>query len=100
MVADQGQPRWNGCRMCADNGRDLSSRFQQKSAEPQIPPRHAGTGRLRSVEKHFQEEASTQRSLRSPGFPVEVGCAGEQYAPFLKERRTRGLVQRSEAGNP
>src|SRR5438270_503993 len=29
--------------------------------------------------------------LRSHGFPVEVGGAGEQHAPFLKERRTRGL---------
>ena len=32
--------------------------IQEGSVEPQVP-------RLRSVEKHFQEEASTQRSLRS-----------------------------------
>jgi transcription elongation factor GreA len=35
-----------------------------------------------------------------PGFPVYVGGAGEGHAPFRKERRTRNLVQGSEAGNP
>jgi len=30
-----------------------------------------------------------------PRFPVKVGGFRELYAPFLKERRTRGLVQRN-----
>jgi hypothetical protein len=35
-----------------------------------------------------------------PGFPVELGGFGKLHAPFLTERRTRGLVQRCVAGNP
>ena len=35
-----------------------------------------------------------------PGFPVELGGFGKLHAPFLTERRTRGLFQRSVAGNP
>ena len=38
--------------------------------------------------------------LRYPGFPVDVGGVGKHHAPFFKERRTRGLVQRRVAGNP
>jgi len=38
--------------------------------------------------------------LRCPGFPVEVGGVGKHHAPFLRERRTRGPIQRSVAGNP
>jgi hypothetical protein len=34
------------------------------------------------------------------GFPVELGGFGKLHAPFLTERRTRGLVQRCVAGNP
>jgi hypothetical protein len=37
--------------------------------------------------------------LRSPRFPVELGGAGKFHAAFLSESRTRGRVQRSEAGN-
>jgi hypothetical protein len=40
------------------------------------------------------------RSLGYPGFPVELGGAGELHAPFLTERRTRGPVQCCVAGNP
>ena len=36
----------------------------------------------------------------SPGFPVELGGFGELHAPFLMERRTRGSLQCSVAGNP
>jgi hypothetical protein len=35
-----------------------------------------------------------------PGFPVELGGFGKLHAPFLTERRKRGLVQRCVAGNP
>src|SRR5271156_3628689 len=35
-----------------------------------------------------------------PGFPVELGGFDKLHAPFLTERRTRGLVQRCVAGNP
>jgi len=35
--------------------------------------------------------------LRCPGFPVDVGGVGKHHAPFFKERRTRGLVQRRVA---
>jgi hypothetical protein len=38
--------------------------------------------------------------LRYPGFPVEVGGVDKVHAPFFKERRTRGSVRRSVAGNP
>ncbi|MGC2401157.1 MAG: hypothetical protein WA510_15295, partial [Acidobacteriaceae bacterium] len=38
--------------------------------------------------------------LRYPGFPVEVSGVGELHAPFFKERRIRGPVRRSVAGNP
>jgi hypothetical protein len=31
---------------------------------------------------------------------VELGGFGKLHAPFLTERRTRGLVQRCVAGNP
>ena len=40
------------------------------------------------------------RSLGFPGFPVEVGGVGELHAPFLTERRKRGLVLCRVAGNP
>src|SRR5271156_1776454 len=45
---------------------------------------------------------SSWATFRSPfpGFPVELGGFGKLHAPFLTERRTRGLVQRSVAGNP
>jgi hypothetical protein len=36
--------------------------------------------------------------LRYPGFPVQVGGVGKHHAPFLKERRTRCLVQYRVAG--
>ena len=36
----------------------------------------------------------------SPGFPVELGGFGELHAPFFMERRTRGSLQCSVAGNP
>ena len=40
--------------------------------------------------KHFQETASTQRSLHfSPGFPVEVGCVDQDHAVSFKENRIR-----------
>jgi len=35
-----------------------------------------------------------------PGFPVELGGFGKLHAPFLTERRRRGIVQRYVAGNP
>ena len=38
--------------------------------------------------------------LRYPGFPVEVGGAGELHAAFFTESRTRVRVQRYVAGNP
>jgi hypothetical protein len=38
--------------------------------------------------------------LRYPGFPVEVGGAGELNAAFLTESRTRGPVLCRVAGNP
>jgi hypothetical protein len=57
--------------------------FQEGSAEPRIPPRHAGTGRL-----------------RSPGFPVEIGGVGELHAPFLTRKAHTQPVRRSVAGNP
>ena len=38
--------------------------------------------------------------LRSPGLPVELGGVDALHAPFFTEGRTRGLVQRSVAGNP
>jgi hypothetical protein len=40
------------------------------------------------------------RSLGYPGFPVELGGACELHAPFLTERRTRGIVLCCVAGNP
>jgi hypothetical protein len=52
-------------------------------SELQIPPRHAGTGRL-----------------RSPGFPVEFRGVGEPHAPFLKRKAHTRLVQCCAAGNP
>jgi hypothetical protein len=36
----------------------------------------------------------------STGFPAELGGFGKLHAPFLTERRTRGLVQRCVAANP
>src|SRR5271155_5538797 len=36
----------------------------------------------------------------SPGFPVELGGFDELHAPFFMERRTRGSLQCSVAGNP
>ena len=36
----------------------------------------------------------------SHGFPVELGGSGELHAPFFMERRTRGSLQCSVAGNP
>jgi hypothetical protein len=36
----------------------------------------------------------------APGFPVELGGFGKLHAPFLTERRTRGLLLRCVAGNP
>ena len=55
-----------------------------------------------SVEKHFQERSAEPQipPLRYPGFPVEVSGADEFHAAFLNESRTRGPVRRSEAGNP
>jgi len=38
--------------------------------------------------------------LRYPGFPADVGGAGELHAAFLNESRTRGRVRCREAGNP
>jgi hypothetical protein len=58
-------------------------RFHKRSAELQIPPRRAGTGRL-----------------RSPGFPVEPVALTDLMRLSLRERRTRDLVQCSVAGNP
>ena len=52
--------------------------FQEWSAEPQIPPRHAGTGRL-----------------RSPGFPVEIGGVVRLHAPFLTREAHTQPVHRS-----
>jgi len=40
------------------------------------------------------------RSLRYPGFPVEVGRVGELHAAFLTESRTRGRWGCRVAGNP
>jgi hypothetical protein len=36
----------------------------------------------------------------SPGFPVELVGFGKLHAPFFMERRTRGSLQCSVAGNP
>jgi hypothetical protein len=36
----------------------------------------------------------------SPGFPVELGGFDELHAPFFMERRKRGSLQCSVAGNP
>ena len=36
----------------------------------------------------------------SPGFPVEFAGFGELHASFFTERRTRGSLQCSVAGNP
>jgi hypothetical protein len=38
--------------------------------------------------------------LRYPGFPVDIGGAGELHAAYLTESRTRGRFQCSVAGNP
>jgi len=43
---------------------------------------------------------SRSTTLRSPGFPVELGGVGALHAAFLNESSTRGFVQRSVAGNP
>ena len=43
---------------------------------------------------------SAQQSDLAPGFPVELGGLGTLHAPFLTERRTRGLLLRCVAGNP
>jgi hypothetical protein len=40
------------------------------------------------------------RKSEFPRFPVELSGFGTLHAPFLTERRTRGLVQRCVAGNP
>ena len=39
-------------------------------------------------------------SRPSPGFPVELGGSDELHAPFFMERRTRGYLHCSVAGNP
>jgi hypothetical protein len=44
--------------------------------------------------------ADLSTTLRSPGFPVELGGVGALHAAFLNESSTRGNVQRCVAGNP
>ena len=46
------------------------------------------------------ETAGPSPTLRSPGFPVEVGGAGELHAAFRNESSTCGSVRRCVAGNP
>ena len=46
------------------------------------------------------ETAGPSPTLRSPGFPVEVGGAGGLHAAFRNESSTRGSVRRCVAGNP
>src|ERR1700691_1244527 len=52
--------------------------------------------------KHSQEKSAELQipRLRSPGFPVELGGAGDLMRLSLRERRTRGFVQCCVAGNP
>ena len=45
-------------------------------------------------------DSSEVQVAPDPGFAVELGGFSKLYAPFLTERRTRGLVQRCVAGNP
>ena len=51
-------------------------------------------------DKFIAPERLNCRSLGFPGFPVELGGAGELHAPFFTERRTRGPVLCCVAGNP
>jgi hypothetical protein len=44
--------------------------------------------------------AGPSTTLRSPGFPVELGGVGELHAAFRNESSTRGCVRRCVAGNP
>ena len=52
--------------------------------------------------EHFEERASTQRSLHyaPPGFPVKTRGFEDLHAALSTESRTRGRCQRREAGNP
>jgi hypothetical protein len=54
----------------------------------------------RPVRHQKWKTADLSTSLRSPGFPVELGGVGARYAAFLNESSTRGNVQRCVAGNP
>jgi hypothetical protein len=55
----------------------------------------------RDASQHaFDTDQENCRSLGFPGFPVELGGAGEFHAPFLTESRTRGPVLCCVAGNP
>jgi hypothetical protein len=47
-----------------------------------------------------EKTAGLSTTLRSPGFPVELGGVGALHAAFLNESSTRGNVQRCVAGNP
>jgi hypothetical protein len=47
-----------------------------------------------------KETADLSTTLRSPGFPVELGGVGVLHAAFLTESSTLGHVQRCAAGNP
>jgi hypothetical protein len=48
----------------------------------------------------MKSTADLSTTLRSPGFPVELGGVDALLAAFLNESSTRGFVQRRAAGNP
>jgi hypothetical protein len=52
------------------------------------------------AESGMDGTAGPSTTLRSPGFPVEVGGVGELHAAFRNESSTRGSVRRCAAGNP
>src|ERR1700722_1171058 len=60
----------------------------------------AGPQGLKCLRESRKKTADLSTTLRSPGFPVELGGVDVLHAAFLNESSTRGHLQRCVAGNP
>ena len=79
LVAFMSSPAWDGVVTLCERNNPLD-----------VPP---------PAENAFQLLADTG-CAPYPRFPVKLSGFRELHAPFLNERRTRGRVRCSEAGNP
>ena len=96
-----GEPHTEGIMFRSVRREGNLRRFNVGALLAAAGERAEGRDRTRKPRRHSKARIQQQvPPLRSPGFPVELGGSREHHAPFFAERRTRGSLQCSVAGNP